>query len=178
MSAARGGEAITLSGPPHNASAVVPLEAAGHAVVPITVSLASGPAIYRASVRPFGEGTSEIRLRLPAETAPGTYRGEGSVGGTARGIVVEVEPVVRIRMHPRRTALSVDAGARTEFFLTIVNGGNVPFDVPKESVFDLDDAEGQDRALGRALRADLPDGAWTASSRSFAPITPARRASS
>ncbi|MGH7502066.1 MAG: hypothetical protein ACREL7_09940 [Longimicrobiales bacterium] len=158
MSAARGGEAITLSGPPSNTSGVAPLDSGGRAIVAITLELAAGPAIYRASVRPLGHGTSEIRLRLPADTPPGTYNGEGPFGGGPRDIVVEVEPVLRLRIHPRRTSLAAEAGARSEFEITLVNSGNVPFDVPKQSMLDLDDAEGQDRALGRALRAELPVG--------------------
>jgi hypothetical protein len=39
-----------------------------------------------------------------------------------------------------------------------MNSGNVPFDVPKSDVFDLDDAVGQERALGKTLRAPLAKG--------------------
>jgi len=158
MTAARGGDEITLSGPPRNASAVVRLDSPGREAVPIRITLAGQPAIYRAHVRPLGSGTSEVRLRLPDETPPGTYSGQGPLGGRQRGIVVEVEPVLRLRVQPKRTSLSLEVGARSEFGLTIVNGGNVPFDVPKGAGFDLDDAEGQDRALGRALRATLAEG--------------------
>jgi len=158
MTAAGGDGEITLSGPPRNASAIVPLDAPGRVVVPIRIALAGQPAIYRAHVRPFGHGTSEIRLRLPDETPPGTYTGQGPLGGRQRGIVVEIEPVLRLRVQPKRTSLAVEAGSRTGFGITIVNGGNVPFDVPRVSVFDFDDAEGQDRALGRALRATLAEG--------------------
>lgn len=158
MSAVRAGEAITLSGPPRSMSAVVRLDPPGEGVVPVTMKLAGGAGIFRAHVRPFGHGTSEIRLRLPRETPPGTYNGEGPFGGEQRGIVVEVEPDVRVRVHPKRTALSVEAGSRAPFEITIVNTGNVPIELPTNAVFDLDDAEGQDRALGRALRATLPDG--------------------
>ncbi len=158
MAAARTGADIALTGPPHNASAVVAIEPSGDRVVPVTLQLAGGPAMYRASVRPLGAGTSELRLKLPRETAPGTYTGQATVGGAQRAVVVEVEPVVRIQIQPKRTSFSGAPGSRSPFKIVIANGGNVPFDVPKSSALDLDSAEGQDRALGRSLRATLGPG--------------------
>lgn len=158
MRAARSGGLITLSGPPRNMTVVVPLDASGDRVVPISVSVAGQPTIYRASVRSFGAGRSELRLRLPADTPPGTYNGEGTVGGKQFGIVVEVEPVLRIRVQPKQTLVSVAASSSVEFAFTVLNGGNVLFDVPRTDAFDLDDDVGQDRALGRTLRASLSQG--------------------
>jgi hypothetical protein len=73
-------------------------------------------------------------------------------------VEAHVEAVPRIRVQPRQTSLSTDAGARAEFGFMVMNSGNVPFELPKSVQFDLDDADGQDRALGRALRATLPSG--------------------
>jgi hypothetical protein len=151
-------EAIALSGPPREVMAVVPLGMAGKAVVPLRLMLGGEPAIFRAHVRPFGQGASEIRLRLPEETPPGTYRGAGSFEGEERDVVVEVEPVLRLRVRPGRTALAGAAGATVPFSITVVNAGNVPIEVPKAAQFDLDDDEGQDLALGRTLRATLAEG--------------------
>lgn len=153
-----GRETITLSGPPRNTAAVVRLETPRHRVVPITIEIAGQPAIYRAFVRPFGVGKSQIRLRLPHDTPPGTYSGESIIGGKPRSVVLEVEPLEQIRVQPIRTVLSAAAGSAVEFGLTIVNDGNVPFDVPRAAAFDLDAAAGQDKALGRALRAPLAQG--------------------
>ena len=158
MAIARAGGEIAVSGPPHNASAVVSLDPGGQRVVSVTIQIAGGPAIYRAAVRPLGGGTSELRLKLPRETAPGTYTGQATVGGTQRTVVVEVQPVVRIQVQPKRTSFSSAPGSRSPFKITIANAGNVSFDVPKSSAFDLDSADGQDRALGRALRATLGPG--------------------
>lgn len=155
MSATRARGEITLSGPPRNMSVVVPLDAAMDGMVPISITVAGHPAIYRALVRPFGSDRSEIRLRLPGDTPPGTYAGESSIGGKPRGIVVEVEPVMRIRVQPKQTVVAAAASAKVEFGVTVLNGGNLPFDVPKSDAFDFDDEAGQDRALGRALRAKL-----------------------
>lgn len=158
MRPARHGEAITLSGQPRNMSVVLPLDVSGGTVVPISVSVAGQPTIYRAIVRPVGKDRGELRLRLPDDTPPGLYSGEGTIGGEQRGIMLEVEPVVRIRVQPKQTIVTAEPSSRVEFGLTVVNGGNVPFDVPKTVVFDLDDAVGQDGALGRSLRAPLSPG--------------------
>lgn len=151
-------DAITLSGPPGSMSAIVQMDAGGVVVVPIAIKLGDGPVICRAHVRPFGRGTSEIRLRLPGETPPGRYSGEGPFAGEPRAVTVEVEPVVRIRLHPKRTTLEAAGGAGPGFAVTVVNTGNVSVAIPEAAVFDLDDEESQDRALGRAMRARLVEG--------------------
>jgi hypothetical protein len=158
MNAARGGGEILLSGPPHKTVAVVPLPAEFAGIVPVRIGLAAGEAEFQATVRPFGAGVSEVRLELPRATPPGTYKGAGSFGGKEQWVVVVVEALMRLRLQPRQTSLVAEAGARAEFDLDIANGGNVPFDVPKTGAFDLDDARGYGRALGRALRAPLVEG--------------------
>lgn len=158
MTAPRTPASITIAGPPGKMAVVVPLDASGDTVVPISVSVGGRPTIYRAVVKPFGSDQSEIRLRLPADTPPGTYTGEGTIGGKPRGVVVEVEPVMKVRTQPRQTVLAVAPSARVDFRVTVQNAGNVAIDIPKVDTFDLDDGEGQDRALGRALRASGTDG--------------------
>ena len=151
-------ELITLTGPPRNASAIVRLEAGGQRVLTVALKLAGGIAVHKAYVRPFGEGTSEIRLRLPREMPPGRYSGEVMVGESRMGIMVEVEPVEHLRVQPQRSRLSLPPGGTVEFGVQVENRGNVPIEVPKAVALDLDDDEGQDRALGRALRARLGPG--------------------
>jgi hypothetical protein len=151
------GETITLAGPPGKATGIVRLEYAER-VVPIALTLAGGVAVFTAHVRPFAGPAIELRLRLPREMPPGVYEGEASFGGRMRGVVVRVEPAPQVRIQPKRTTIPAEPGAHAEFRVLIANAGNVPVDVPKADTFDLDDAEGQDRALGAALRAILrPD---------------------
>jgi hypothetical protein len=158
MSTVRGALEITLSGPPTNASGLAPFPSSGSSMLPISLKLGDQLTVFNAAIRPFGQATSQIRLRLPPETPPGSYSGAGTIDGKPVGFAVVVEPVVRVRIHPKRTSLSVAAGSRTEFVITVMNAGNVPLDVPKSNPLDLDDAEGQDRSLGRALRATLKQG--------------------
>ncbi|MGH7462679.1 MAG: hypothetical protein ACREMA_16850, partial [Longimicrobiales bacterium] len=149
---------ITFTGPPTNLKAIVPFAAPDQKVLPVTLKIGGEPAVFRSYIKPFGNDRSEIRLRLPRETAAGTYNGAATVAGKPMPVVVRIDAVFRLRVQPPRTSISADAGARADFSLTIMNVGNVPFEVPKTAQFDLDDAEGQDRARGRALRATLPAG--------------------
>lgn len=151
------GDEIVLAGPPGKASALVRFPPRER-VVPVTMTMTDGPVIHRAYVRPFGQDASEIRLRLPRGTPAGTYRGQAVIGGAEREVVVVVEPVPRLSLAPRRSAFTARPGQRLEFALDLANDGNVAVDVPKGVSFDLDASEGQDRALGRALRATLHEG--------------------
>jgi hypothetical protein len=157
MTSVKGSEVITLRGPPRRLSAVVHFGTPSRAVVPVTLKLPAESALLRARIAPFGREASEIRLQLPRETPPGTYRGKAPVGGKNRNIVVEVEPVVQLRVHPKRTVLSAEPGGRAEFGVTVANAGNVAYEVPRAAELDLEDVDGQDRALGRALRAELAE---------------------
>jgi hypothetical protein len=151
------GAEIVLTGPPRSVSAVIPLFTAQR-IVPIALQLAGSPEVHNARVRPFGRDASEIRLRLPRATPPGSYRGQATVAGVAQVVVAVVEPELHLELQPGRSDLSAAAGSRVEFSLELTNGGNVAFDVPAVVTFDLDDSDDQSRALGRALRAELQPG--------------------
>ncbi len=155
MNAVRRGDEITLAGPPRNLTAIVSMDVARSTVVPISVTRAGQATIYRAVVRPIGIGNAELRLRLPDDFSPATYRGEATLYGKPRAVIIEVQTVTRIRIDPRQTVVTAEPSSSTPFAVTVTNGGNVPFLIPKSDTLDLDDAAGQDRALGRTLRALL-----------------------
>ncbi len=158
MNAVRLGDELTLSGPPRNVRAIVPLHIERPLVVPIAIGVGERLSIVRAVLRPLAEGVSEIRVRLPDHVAPGVYRGDATFDGKTRAVIVEIAPAPRIRVQPSQTVLVTQPASSEPFVLLVVNGGNVPIDIPKLSGFDLDDADGQERALGRSLRAPLkPD---------------------
>lgn len=155
MNAVRLGEVITLAGPPRNLTAIIPMDVVRGTVVPISVTHAGQATIHRAVVRPIGIGNAELRLRLPDDFSPDTYRGEASLEGEPRAILIEVQAVTRIRIDPRQTVVTAEPSSSVQFTVTVTNGGNVPFQIPKSDALDLDDVAGQDRALGRTLRAPL-----------------------
>ncbi|MEP7000983.1 MAG: hypothetical protein ABI969_10935 [bacterium] len=149
---------IALSGAPRNVTGMVPYSVARSAIVPMSINVRGESTVYRAVVRPIGTATSEIRLRLPVDTPPGIYTGESMIDGEPRRVMVKVDAVLRISVVPKQTRVTTAAKSTVEFGLTVMNGGNVAFDVPKSDAFDLDDAVGQERALGKTLRAPLAPG--------------------
>lgn len=156
MSAVDGGERILLSGPPRNLKAVVRAPS-DDPVLTVGLKLAGQPSIQRAYIRSTSPGVSELRLKLPRETPPGTYRGEAVISRVTHEVVVEVQATPRMRVAPTETHVVAEPGGRADFTIVVSNHGNVTGHVPATAVFDLDDADGQDRALGRSLRAALGD---------------------
>ena len=157
-------EQITLSGPPQNLQAIVQNVSMQKGVVALTLSIGNETGIHRAFVRPLGGDSSEITLKLPPQTAPGRYRGEADLdsgkegAGRMRAVMVEVEPVTRLKLHPGQTTVTANAGSKTDFLLIVMNLGNVQIEIPDSAAFDLDDDEGQNRALGRSLRVEISQG--------------------
>jgi len=155
MNAVRLGNEIVLSGPPRKVTAIVAIDVARTTVVPIAIRIGEQPSIFRGVLRAIVSGSSEIRLRLPDDMTAGSYAGEATIHGKPQAVIVEVEAAPRLRLQPRQTTVTVKAASSVEFVLTLMNSGNVAFDIPKAATIDLDDADGQDRALGRTLRAAL-----------------------
>ncbi len=159
-------EQINLSGPPQNLHAVIQNFPMAKSVIALTLTIGNETGIHRALVRPLGRGNSELRLKLPPQTAPGSYRGDvdldgagaGESDGKLRTIVVDVEPVTRVKVHPEQTTFDMVASSKSGFNVRVTNLGNVPVDIPESSTLDLDDEQSQDGALGRTLRAKLSQG--------------------
>jgi hypothetical protein len=158
MSAISGGERILLSGPPHNTKAVLRVDTRDAAIVSVRLDVAGESSLHSATLRAVGPGSSELRLQLPRETPPGEYRGEVVLDDTTHPVIVYVAPRLRTRISPKQVLVEAEPGGRAEFDAIVSNDGNVPAEIPKSATFDLDDGERQDRALGVALRADLPEG--------------------
>jgi hypothetical protein len=148
-------EPLMFAGPPRRAAARVPADASFGRAVAVLLRIGDELTRHRADVRRSGEAASEVRLHLPPETPPGRYTGHALVDDEQRQVVVVVEPHSRLRVRPEETRITAAAGSRVEFSVELTNAGNVKFDVPKGAAFDLDASEGRDRALGRALRAEL-----------------------
>jgi hypothetical protein len=158
MSAVSRGESVLLSGPPYNMKARVHLSVGKERVIALRMHSRGATSEHRAYVRKAGGDASEIRLKLPHATPAGTYKGEATFGGETHAVVIDVMPVLRVRVVPRQTVVDVEPGGRAEFEVQFTNNGNVVVDLPKARQFDLDNEEGQDRALGRSLRAGLGEG--------------------
>ncbi|MEO6527937.1 MAG: hypothetical protein ABIP93_15060 [Gemmatimonadaceae bacterium] len=155
---ARGEKEIALAGPPRNVTGLFPFDVSRSTIVPMSLRAGNEAAVYRAVVRSAGRSLGELRLRLPLDTPPGKYAGESMIGGEMRRVMVDVLAEMRINVRPKISNVSASVAGSAELTLTVTNEGNVPLDVPKADTFDLDDATGKDRALGKSLRAPLTQG--------------------
>ena len=93
---------ITFSGPPNNLTAIVALAVPDQRVLPVTLKIGGEPAVFRSYIKPFGADRSEIRLRLPRDTAAGTYSGVATWSGKPVPVEAHVEAVPRIRVQPQQ----------------------------------------------------------------------------
>jgi hypothetical protein len=160
MPAAKSAEVPELHGPPRRVSGLVSGVAERRASVGLRLArLGKGAAFaeLRARVAPFGQA-SELQVRLPPETPPGTYSGTVALADGDRSIRIKVLPELRLRIHPRRSRLTVRAGEEATLHLAIANVGNVAWEIPPAAAFGLFEVGGADSAVGAALRAELPQG--------------------
>jgi hypothetical protein len=111
----------------------------------------------RASTRE-GPNVGKVTLRLPKSTPPGSYPGSVEIGGTQLPVVVEVEPRAKVDVSPSRLSFEVEPGAEVTADVTLLNSGNVPFQLPAASTFCVFSGDGVDHAFWVALASDPPEG--------------------
>jgi len=102
-------------------------------------------------------GVGRVRLSLPKATPPGMYAGSVELGGRSVPVMVEVEPLPKVEASPSRLRFDVEPGSEVSADITLVNIGNVPFEVPAASKFCVFDGSGVDHAFWVALGADPTD---------------------
>lgn len=155
-----GATPLTFRGPPHRLRSLVTLpETTGERFTP-EVQLV-GAEVERSSFRPRtreGIAMGQIRIRLPESTPPGTYRGSVAIAGEEVPFVAEVEPRPNVAVDPSNLSLEVEPGAEAAADVTILNRGNVPFELPAASQFCIFDDSGVDHAFWLALGSDPPEG--------------------
>ena len=158
------GPAIVLRGPPRRLAAVLPpagaasdKAAAATAAVSVVVD---GVATEKVRVRTRREPDvpSELRVRLAPSTPPGRYAGVATVGDKTVPLVIEVQPVPRLRATPGRLETVAGPAASETVEIQVANHGNLPVDIPERSSFCLFDASGIDHAVWAALTKDPPEG--------------------
>jgi hypothetical protein len=152
--------AVAFRGPPHRLSSLVELPDRSE-VLGEPTALLEGAEIRGLSVRQLtnkGRGFGKVTLRLSRSTPPGSYAGSVELGDTQVPVVVEVEPRPRVEASPSRLAAEVEPGGELEAAVTLLNVGNVPFEVPAASVFCVFDGSGIDHAFWAALQSAPADG--------------------
>ena len=152
--------AVTFSGPPHHLTSLVTLPGGVQRRVAVEARV-EGAEVERLSVRPLtreGAAIGRVRIRLPRSTPPGTYEGSVRIAGQEVPFVAQVEPRENVDADPSRLSLEVEPGAEASVGLTLLNRGNVPFELPVASQFCIFDDGGVDRAFWHALGSDPPEG--------------------
>jgi hypothetical protein len=154
------GSPVTFRGPPHRLTSIVALPD-GTDALGEPKALLEGAEIRGLAVRPLtreGLNVGKVTLRLPKSTPPGSYAGSVEIGGRTLPVAVEVEPRPKVEVSPSRLVLEVEPGAEVTVDVTLLNIGNVPFDVPAASTFCVFDGSGVDHAFWVAFVTDPPEG--------------------
>jgi hypothetical protein len=136
----------TSDGSPKLALQLTPKTGKGKA---LDGTVRTGPAIA---------GVRSLRLALPPTAPPGTYEGVLQLADREQPIVVEVEPLVRLRAVPSLLALHAPPGGRVDLDLAVQNEGNAPASIRKAHVVALFTSDAVARAIHHALEDRLPEG--------------------
>jgi hypothetical protein len=99
-----------------------------------------------------------LRLALPTSTPPGTYAGTIRLGERPHKVAVEVEPRLQLRFSPVGLMLRGAPGSAVRGGFTLLNTGNVAFQVRTVYAFGVFDVDGLDNAFGQTFRARLGTG--------------------
>jgi hypothetical protein len=155
MSPSVKGDAIHIRGTPPSLFSILQLEDASPG--PLTLELQL-PLIKRNASLPTaklsrikGTDLARCKLRLDRMTPPGIYKGTVEIQKQHIPLVVEVESRRQLRLFPKYANLEASRGSQQKFRLTMINAGNVPFEIPKLSAFGLYDQMGVDTAVGKVF---------------------------
>lgn len=99
-----------------------------------------------------------LRLRLPANTRPGTYTvALAFADGQKQEATVSVEPQSRLRVTPSALRLAAAPGATAHAQLLLENRGNVPITVTPALVAGLFDDDGIEATMAAVYQLDTDD---------------------
>lgn len=99
-----------------------------------------------------------LRLRLPAETEPGTYTvALAFADGKKQNATVSVQAQSRLRVTPSALRLAAAPGASAHLQLLLQNRGNVPIAVTPALVAGLFDDDGIEATMAAVYQLDTDD---------------------
>jgi hypothetical protein len=133
----------------------------GPGLVPVQLEIpeVALPSPLLASVAPSGIAEiARLVLSLPGATPPGRYEGAIRLSDRSHSLVVEVEPDLSIAVLPESLAARARPSEELNVDLTVLNQGNVSYDVRKVYAFPLADVIGIDRALSRTASSETKEG--------------------
>ncbi len=151
---------VTFRGPPQRMTSLVTLPDE-HDAAARPKALLEGAEVRGLAVRPLtreGLKMGKVTLRLPKSTPPGSYTGSVEIAGRQVPVAVEVEPRPKLEASPSRLSFELQPGAEVTADVTLLNVGNVPYEVPAASTFCVFDGSGVDHAFWVAFGSDPPEG--------------------
>jgi hypothetical protein len=101
---------------------------------------------------PAGLRATRVLLTLPATTPPGSYTGWVELAQERRPIAIEVSPQTNLLVAPSQLELRAAGGAEVNVTLTLVNAGNVDFDLERVHAFNLMELNAVEETIHAALR--------------------------
>lgn len=152
---------LGLRGSPRNLTAMIPMPPVGPGLVPVELEIpeVTLPSPLLAAVVPYEVvEAAQLTLSLPGATPPGRYEGEIKLSERTQSLVVDVEPFVSCAILPHSLVANARAGEALHVELTLLNQGNVAYEVRASYAFPLVDAIGIDRALRRFTASETKAG--------------------
>ena len=95
----------------------------------------------------------QLNIQLPPDTAPGEYDRYLDIGGKKQKVKLIVQPNIEINIFPKNFTLQNTApGTNHTIIFTLVNAGNLPFQIPEIKHIAALDMDFICRAFGFAFR--------------------------
>jgi hypothetical protein len=107
---------------------------------------------------PAGPAATRLLLSLPETTPPGSYTGSVQLMEQRHPVTVDVHPQTNLMVTPPYLKLRAAAGAEVDVELTLLNAGNVDFEVARVHAFNLLQLDSFEDAVHAALRHDPAPG--------------------
>lgn len=148
---------LQFHGPPPIIEALAPTPLESHAFGTLMLDAAGPKAIatiapLAVQAVPAGPGATRLMVTLPVTTPPGSYTGSVQFDQERHPITLEVHPQTNLLIAPPYLKLSAPAGAELDVALTLVNAGNVDFELERVHAFNLLELNAVEETIHVALR--------------------------
>jgi hypothetical protein len=111
----------------------------------------------RLTLTPHPTGT-DLFLKLPAHTPPGSYRAAFAAEGSSHEITIEIQSTPALEVFPSTLQIEGKPGARVVDQITVANVGNVRAVIAERYAVGLYNNEGVERAIFKTFTAKLAEG--------------------
>lgn len=133
-------DAIRMAGPPRRIYLLDPIDSGAQ-----SIKLTSKQNFHQfcendvlpCRIRKRSGDEVNVKLRLPADTAPGTYAAQLDVDSRQYQVTVDVQPQAKLKVYPKRLAFTAKSGGLIEADLALGNVGNINIAIPENAIANL-----------------------------------------